>query len=201
MYSSISYEYIFWNDYHNRFSWYPLPRIVGNSIFLVVRTFKTWCCNFQIYIIINFSHHAVHYIPQELSYNRKSVPLTTFTHFTHPQPLPLAKRIFSLYLWAWFFNSTYKWDHIFVFLSDPTFNWCPEYKEMIFMFRSLFKVIIHWFKVNVLQLLFLSESIHFNRYFFTKKCLLYRQNIHEFRQIFAKACCLQLITLSSINLM
>ena len=87
MYSLISYEYIFWNDYHNRFSWYPSPRIVGNSIFLVMRTFNTWCCNFQIYIIINFRHHAVHYIPQELSYNWKSVPLTTFTHFTHPQPL------------------------------------------------------------------------------------------------------------------
>jgi len=159
---------------------------------------------FEIDLIKNIynSQHAVHYIPRTyLSYKWKFAPLTTFTHFTHPQPLPLAKRIFSLYLWAWFFNSTYKWDHIFVFLSDPTFNWCPEYKEMIFMFRSLFKVIIHWFKVNVLQLLFLSESIHFNRYFFTKKCLLYRQNIHEFRQIFAKACCLQLITLSSINLM
>ena len=108
---------------------------------------------FEIDLIKNiyYSQHAVHYIPRTyLSYNWKFVPLTTFTHFTTPNPYLWQNRSFLCIYEHDIFNSTYKWDHIFVFLCHLTFNWCPEYKEMIFMFRSLFKVIICWFKVNVL---------------------------------------------------
>ena len=47
--------------------------------------------NFHVYStvhIINFSHHAVRYIPRTyLFYSWKFVPLTIFTHFTH-SPFP-----------------------------------------------------------------------------------------------------------------
>ena len=93
------------------------------------RIFKTYFFNFQIYNTVLLGVLTMLYItsPDLFILYMEVYLLTTFTHFTHPQPPPLATtNLFSAsiilsFVFLFALDSTYKWDHmVFVFL-------CPMY--------------------------------------------------------------------------
>ena len=69
----------------------------------------------------NYSHHAVHYIPQTyLFYTWEFAVLTKFTVLPTSHPLPLAYQsvLYTCEFSFLFLDSTYKWDYtVFFFLS------------------------------------------------------------------------------------
>ena len=102
-----------------------VKRVDLKIFFLVIRTFKIYSLyNFHIYIIINYSHHAVHYIPVTYLFNNwKFVPFDHLHPFC-PFLTPCLLAITNLYsvslscLVGWLvLDSTCKWDHtVLVFL-------------------------------------------------------------------------------------
>ena len=78
----IWYLYILQNDHHNKSIQHPSHHI-DTIFFLMMRIFKIYSLsNFQIYISINDSHYATHYIPMTDVFNNWK--FVAFDHFDYP---------------------------------------------------------------------------------------------------------------------
>ena len=115
----IWYLYILWNNHHKS-SEHLSPYIV-TIFFLVMRNFKIYsltafrqAIQYWAYSPCCISQWIIYFITGSLYF------LTSFTHFVHFQPLPLATtNLFSLPISSFFkkLDFIYKWNHIlFVFL-------------------------------------------------------------------------------------
>ena len=129
----------------------------------MVRTFKIYFQQFSdiYYSVVNYSHHAVHYIPTAYIINRRLYFLTTFTYFA---PAPSIINLFSVseFILFVFKASTYKWDHtafFFLYLISLSImplkvhSCCRSGKASLFLwlnnipvyiYYSFFNPFIHW---------------------------------------------------------
>lgn len=82
-----------------------------------MRTLRTYSLNFHIisYNSVNYSHHIVHYMPNNLSYNWKLVPFGHLSPIPYPPTTGLCKP--QIYL---FFYEVYAFA-LFCFL-DTTYK-------------------------------------------------------------------------------
>ena len=91
----------------------------GYSFFLIMRAFNTTLlATFKMqYSIVNYSYHAVYYIPRHYLIIVSLHLLTAFTHFTSPPALGKHQSVLCIYAQFVFLDTTYERNNtVFVFL-------------------------------------------------------------------------------------